>query len=127
VERSGREYGFAAAPVVNARDQYEDAHWQARGAVWRFDDPVYGDAVEYGPVPKLSASPGRLRWTGRPVGFDNQHIFRGLLGLSPARVAELEAHGTIRTWADRPGARPPADWRGEGLIARRLENHVNRS
>jgi crotonobetainyl-CoA:carnitine CoA-transferase CaiB-like acyl-CoA transferase len=119
VVQAGRDWGFAAAPVVCSREHYQDEHLRARGAVWRFEDPVYGDAVEYGPVPKLSASPGRLRWTGRPVGFDNDHVFGSLLGLSPTQVSELEAAGTIRTWADRPGARPPAEWQGEGMLVRR--------
>jgi crotonobetainyl-CoA:carnitine CoA-transferase CaiB-like acyl-CoA transferase len=119
VLQAGQECGFSAAPVVCSRDHYQDEHLRARGAVWRFEDPVYGDAVEYGPVPKMSTSPGRLRWTARPVGFDNDHIFGTLLGLSPTYIAQLEAAGTIRTWADRPGARPPADWKGEGMLARR--------
>ena len=34
----------------------------ARGAVCDFDDPLYGRVVEYGPGPKLSESPGRMRW-----------------------------------------------------------------
>jgi crotonobetainyl-CoA:carnitine CoA-transferase CaiB-like acyl-CoA transferase len=119
IVQAGREWGFAAAPVVCSRDHYQEEHLRARGAVWRFEDPVYGDAVEYGPVPKLSTSPGRLRWTATPVGFDNDHVFGMLLGLSPRHVSELEAAGTIRTWADRAGARPPTDWKGEGMLVRR--------
>jgi len=119
IVQAGQIYGFAAAPVVCSRDQYHDQHLRARGAVWSFEDPVYGEAVDYGPVPKMSASPGRLRWTARPVGFDNDHVFGTLLGLDQTRIAELEAGGAIRTWGDRSGARPPCGWRGEGALVGR--------
>src|SRR5579864_2683779 len=119
VVRLAQECGFAAAPVVCSRDQYQNEHLRARGAVWQFEDPVYGEAVEYGPVPKMSASPGRVRWTARPVGFDNDYVFGTLLGMSLRRISELEAAGAISSWDDRPGARPPADWNGEGLLVGR--------
>ena len=119
VVQAGQDCGFAAARVMCSRDHYLDEHLQARGAVWRFEDPVYGDAVEYGPVPKMSASPGRLRWTARPVGFDNDYVFGTLLGLDARRISQLEADGAIRTWGDRPGARPPSGWRGEGMLLKR--------
>ncbi|MGH7268431.1 MAG: CaiB/BaiF CoA transferase family protein [Candidatus Rokuibacteriota bacterium] len=107
LEALGEKHGFAAARVVSAADRYDDPHLRARGAVWDYEDPVYGPMVEQGPAPKLSATPGRIRWAARPVGWHNDHVFRTVLGLTPPEVQALEAQGVVGRWADRVGARPP--------------------
>ena len=105
--RISGEAGFSAAPVEGGEEHYLDPHLRARGTVWELDDPLYGRIDEYGPVPKLSGSPGRLRWTAKPVGYHNEQVFSGLLGLSEEEMEELARKGVIGKWADIPGARPP--------------------
>ncbi len=114
IEALAAQHGFSAARVASARDHAEDPHWQARGQVVRTDDPLYGEIWNYGPPPKLSATPGRVKWVAKPLGMDNDYVFRGLLGLTPAEIRELEGEGVIGKWADRPGQKPPDDWAGEG-------------
>lgn len=117
IEELSERYRFSAQRVNHAGDHYGDAHLRQRGAVWKFDDPLYGEVVEYGPGPKLSRSPGRMKWSARPVGFDNRHIFRKVLSLDEDEVEQLEAQQVIGTWTDRVGAKPPADWNGrDGLF-----------
>jgi crotonobetainyl-CoA:carnitine CoA-transferase CaiB-like acyl-CoA transferase len=113
IETLADSYGFAAHRVANAADHYQDEHLRKRGAVCEFDDPLYGKVVEYGPGPKLSESPGRMRWIGKPVGFHNGHIFRNLLGLSDDDMQQLTQKQVIGAWADRIGAKPPEGWNGE--------------
>lgn len=108
IVRESEEAGFSAAPVTGGGDQYRDPHLRARGTVWELDDPLYGRVDEFGPVPKLSESPGRIKWTAKPVGYHNERVFGGLLGLSAAQQEELERKKVIGKWADAPGARPPA-------------------
>jgi len=110
LEALGEKHGFAAARVVSAADRYGDPHLRARGAVWEYEDPLYGRMVEQGPAPKLSATPGRIRWAARPVGWHNEHVFRTVLGLSPGEIQALAAQGVIGEWGDRVGAKPPDDW-----------------
>ena len=113
----GARFGFAAAPVQNAKDHIEDEHLRTRGAVWEYEDPLYGPMVEYGPAPKLSASPGRFKWGAKPVGFHNEYVFRTLLGLTSRNLRDLQEKKVIGKWADRIGARPPDDWKpGEGEL-----------
>ena len=113
----GQKFGFAAAPVQNAKDHRGDPHLRARGAVWEYEDPVYGDMVEYGPAPKLSRTPGRIKWAARPVGFHNEYVFRKLLGLTSKQIRALEEKKVIGKWGDRVGAKPPDDWRpGQGEV-----------
>ncbi len=66
--------------------------------------------VEYGPAPKLSATPARIKWAGRPVGFHNELVLKRVLGLDDAEIRELERKRVIGKWADRLGARPPDDF-----------------
>lgn len=110
----GDRHGFAAAPVASGKDHCQDPHLAARRAVWRHDDPIYGRFPLYGPAAKLSATPGRIKWAIKPIGADNDFIFRSLLGLSRSEMSELEALGIIGQWADRPGQKPPDNWQGEG-------------
>ncbi len=113
IDELGAQYGFASSPVLDAKAQYESEHWRARGAVWEYNDPIYGTMVEWGPAPKLSETPGRVKWGARPVGVDNEHVFIRVLGLAPSRLKELEEKGTIGKWVDRVGQKPPEDWDGE--------------
>jgi crotonobetainyl-CoA:carnitine CoA-transferase CaiB-like acyl-CoA transferase len=114
VEAAARRHGFAAARVMSAGDQYEDLHFRARGSVEELDDQVYGRVVDYGPAVQLSATPARHKWAGRPVGWHNRHVFRGILGLAEEEIVDLERRGIVGRWDDRRGAKPPDDWTGEG-------------
>ncbi|MBI5576892.1 MAG: CoA transferase [Deltaproteobacteria bacterium] len=105
--RTSEEAGFSAAPVVGGREQYHDPHLRARGTVWELDDPLYGRIDEFGPGPKLSESPGRMKWTAKPVGYHNEQVLEGLLGLSGEEMEVLSRKKAIGKWADVPGARPP--------------------
>jgi crotonobetainyl-CoA:carnitine CoA-transferase CaiB-like acyl-CoA transferase len=116
IERRARAGGVPAAPVLTARDHDESRHFRARRSVWEHDDAVYGRMVEYGPAPKLSATPARIRWAGRPVGFHNEFVLKRVLGLPDEEIAALEAERVIGRWADRVGPKPPDDWRGQGLL-----------
>jgi len=110
----GDSHGFAAARVASGEDHCRDPHLAARRALWRHDDPLYGRFPLYGPPAKLSATPGRIKWVIKPIGMDNDYIFRGFLGLTAAEVEALAREGIVGRWSDRPGQKPPDDWRGEG-------------
>jgi crotonobetainyl-CoA:carnitine CoA-transferase CaiB-like acyl-CoA transferase len=110
IDALAQKFGFAAAPVQDPKDHHGDAHLRARGAVWQYEDPMYGDLVEYGPAPKLSKTPGRIKWASRPVGFHNEYVFRKLLGLTSSQLRGLEEQKVIGKWANRAGAKPPEDW-----------------
>lgn len=114
VEELASQHGFAAARVASGADHYNDAHWRARGTIREFEDQLLGSLVEYGPAPKMTETPPRLKWTAKPVGFDNDYVFTQLLGMPVIQLREIEAAGVIGRWADRPGAKPPDAWRGEG-------------
>jgi crotonobetainyl-CoA:carnitine CoA-transferase CaiB-like acyl-CoA transferase len=118
LEELADQHEFSAQRVSNSRDHYHDEHLRQRGAVCEFDDPLYGRVVEYGPGPKLSESPGRMRWIAKPVGFHNDYVFKNLLGLSSDEIEELTAKSVVGAWDDRIGAKPPDDWNGrDGVVS----------
>ncbi|MEZ0606095.1 CaiB/BaiF CoA transferase family protein [Paraburkholderia sp. IW21] len=47
------------------------------------------------PVPRLSETPGEIRWPGKTAGADNDAVFSGLLGMPPGRVQQLHNLGVI--------------------------------
>jgi crotonobetainyl-CoA:carnitine CoA-transferase CaiB-like acyl-CoA transferase len=116
VEKTARRFGVPAAPVLTGKDHYESPHLRARRSVWEHEDPVYGEMVEYGPAPKLSATRARIKWAGKPVGFHNEFVLKKILGLADEEIHALEAKGVIGQWADRMGAKPPDGWKGEGVL-----------
>ncbi len=111
LEGLAEKHGFACARVANAEDRYRDEHLRERGAVWEYEDPLYGPMVEHGPAPKLSATPGRIRWSAKPMGWHNEEILTRLLGLSLTHIRELESKKVVGKWAEITGAKPPEDWK----------------
>jgi crotonobetainyl-CoA:carnitine CoA-transferase CaiB-like acyl-CoA transferase len=46
-------------------------------------------------VPRLSETPGEVRWTGPLLGQHNDEVFKGLLGMSEEDVAGLRERGIV--------------------------------
>jgi crotonobetainyl-CoA:carnitine CoA-transferase CaiB-like acyl-CoA transferase len=58
------------------------------------DDEV-GDFTAPGIVPKLSATPGQLRWSGPRAGAHNREVYGELLGLGEKELGALEEEGVL--------------------------------
>ena len=68
----------AAAPVYDMSELAADPHVEARGMVCDLDGvPMQGL------VARLSATPGRLRWAGRPLGADTQAVLTEIPSATP--------------------------------------------
>jgi crotonobetainyl-CoA:carnitine CoA-transferase CaiB-like acyl-CoA transferase len=46
-------------------------------------------------VPRLSATPGEIRWLGEGIGAQNEEIFRDLLGLKDNDLRQMRDEGVI--------------------------------
>ncbi len=114
VEELGSRFGFAASRVLEAKDAYYSDHFRERGAVQEYDDPLYGTMIQQCYPPRLSETPGRLKWSSRPLGFDNEYVFTKILGLPNDQVKELERQGVLFKWNPKiPSHCPPSDWDGK--------------
>jgi crotonobetainyl-CoA:carnitine CoA-transferase CaiB-like acyl-CoA transferase len=96
IEAVLNEAGVVVSRLYDVADISSDPQFLARDMLLHVADPELGDIVVPGFVPKLSASPGRLRWTGPgTVGEHNEHVFCGLLGHDPEDLAAWRERGTI--------------------------------
>jgi crotonobetainyl-CoA:carnitine CoA-transferase CaiB-like acyl-CoA transferase len=84
-----------AGKVNDITDILGDPHVAARAAILAIADPDLGSIRLPAPVPKLSATPGAVRWAGRHPGADNDHVFRELLDLDRATLDSLRQQQVI--------------------------------
>lgn len=85
----------AAAPIYDAQQLRADEHLRARGSFVTLDDPDFGVMTVQAPAAVMSETPGSVEHLGRALGADNEAVYSGLLDLSAARLAELQAAGVI--------------------------------
>ena len=120
VEELGIKHGFAASRVHTGKDMYENPNRRERDFVKEIDDPLYGKYAEHCFPVMMSKTPPKIKWTVRPVGFDNEYVMTKILGRSQTQIDELYTHGVLGKWKDMQGRRPPNDWDGKyGTILRR--------
>ncbi|WP_416530874.1 CaiB/BaiF CoA transferase family protein [Streptomyces coelicoflavus] len=84
----------AVAPVQDVRDVMADPQYRALDTVTTVDDPELGPLRMQNVLFRLSATPGAIRWAGRPHGADTEEVLAGL-GLTPADVKELREEGVV--------------------------------
>lgn len=87
-------HGVPAAKLFSVADMFTDPQYQARGSIQEVDSRI-GPLAVPGVVPKLSATPGCVRWLGAELGAHNQDIYGDLLGLTPAQQDALRAQGVL--------------------------------
>lgn len=84
-----------AGRINNMADVFGDAHVAAREAITRLLDRDLGPVRMPAPVPKLSATPGQVRWAGAHMGAHNADVYEHLLGMDAARLAALRQREVI--------------------------------
>jgi formyl-CoA transferase len=96
IDRVLNEAGVICGPIYTIADIFEDPQFQAREMLLEHEDPEFGPYVGPGIVPKFSGTPCEVRWSATWVeGSHNRDVYGGLLGLSDAELAELEAEGVL--------------------------------
>ncbi|MDL5200992.1 CoA transferase [Streptomyces sp. ALI-76-A] len=84
----------AVAPVQDVRDVLADPQYQALDTVTTVDDPELGPLRMQNVLFRLSATPGAIRWAGRPHGADTEEVLAGL-GLTTAELTALREAGAV--------------------------------
>jgi crotonobetainyl-CoA:carnitine CoA-transferase CaiB-like acyl-CoA transferase len=95
VIKAFEEAQAAAAPVYDIRDVLADPQYQALDSITTVTDPVLGPVRMQNLLYRLSASPGRIAWTGRPHGADTYRILGERLGMSDEHIDALAAAGVV--------------------------------
>ena len=89
------EGGVPAGKIYRAPDMLEDVHFKARESLIKVPHATFRNLWMANVFPRLSATPGEVRWAGPGVGEHNEEIYGGLLGYDSARRAALAAEGVI--------------------------------
>jgi len=81
--------------VFRAPDMLEDPQFKAREAIVATDHPVFGSIRMQNVFPKLSLTPGAVRWPGPGLGAHTDEVLAERAGCSAERLAQLRAKGVI--------------------------------
>jgi len=85
---------LTAHPVQTIADIERDEHWRARGLT--LDVGRNGEAVRmHNVVPRLSETPGEIKWPGGDLGEHNEEIYCGELHMTSADLDSLRSRGVI--------------------------------
>ncbi len=87
--------GLTAAPVYDIADIMEDPHFKARRTFVELPDPQLGTVTMSAPTPRLSDTPGVIRWAGPALGAHNREVYASEMGLSDTELDRLKADGII--------------------------------
>ena len=95
VEAALKEAKVPAAPIYSVADIFADPHYRHRDMLVDVEDAVLGAVTVTGIVPKLSATPGTVRWAGRDIGADTVEILKEELNISGEEVNALARSGVV--------------------------------
>ena len=84
----------AVAPIQDVRDVMTDPQYQALDTITTVDDPELGPLRMQNVLFRLSATPGAIRWTGRPHGADTDTVLSEL-GLTETELTTLRQEGAL--------------------------------
>ena len=90
VEAVLEEHGVPCGKVYRAPEMLDDEHFQAREAIIDVPHAQWEGLKMQNVFPKLSSTPGRVKWAGPALGEHNTDVYRGLLDLSPDEIAALK-------------------------------------
>jgi succinyl-CoA--D-citramalate CoA-transferase len=87
--------GVPAGKVYTAADMLDDPQYAARENIVWVEDAALGEVPMQNVVPRLTETPGSVRWTGPELGQHNHEVYAGILGVSDEAQAELRERGVI--------------------------------
>jgi formyl-CoA transferase len=82
--------GVPCGRIFRAPDMLEDPQFAARQSIVEVDHPVFGKVKMQNAFPRLSETPGSVRWPGAALGAHTREVLEGL-GVDAGRLADLVA------------------------------------
>lgn len=89
------EQGVSGAPVNNVAQIADNEHFRARDLLLSVDDPELGLTSTVHVHPRMSATPGGVKFLGGTIGRDNEAFYLEEIGLSREEFDALMAAGAI--------------------------------
>jgi crotonobetainyl-CoA:carnitine CoA-transferase CaiB-like acyl-CoA transferase len=94
VTRAFEEAQAAVAPIYDVRDVLQDPQYAALESIISVPDEDLGQVKMQNVLFRMLGTPGKVRWSGRRLGQDNNEVYAEL-GVSPERLGELRAAGVV--------------------------------
>ena len=88
------EAGVPAGRIYTAENMIDDPHFVARESIIRVQHEEFPEFPMQNVFPRLSRSPGAVRWTGHELGAATDEVLREN-GYSDAEIAHLRSTGAI--------------------------------
>jgi len=88
-------HGVPAGRVYRAPEMLADPQFKAREAIVEVPHPDFENLSMQNVFPRLSESPGRVRWPGPALGAHNEEVYGELLGLDVKARRRLAEAGVI--------------------------------
>jgi formyl-CoA transferase len=88
-------HGVPCGRIFSAPDMLADPQYRAREAIVETDHEVFGKVKMQGVFPKLSETPGAVRWPGPALGEHTDAVLSETLGFSLEKIAALRAEGVV--------------------------------
>jgi crotonobetainyl-CoA:carnitine CoA-transferase CaiB-like acyl-CoA transferase len=82
-------------PIYSIKDIFEDPHYRERGNIIEVPDKLWGKVKMQGIVPKMSLTPGEVKWIGPELGEHNFEVYKNILGFSESEIKDLKEKGVI--------------------------------
>ncbi|MBF6147578.1 MULTISPECIES: CaiB/BaiF CoA transferase family protein [Nocardia] len=95
VVRAFEKAEAAVAPIYTAADILADPQFRALESIITLEDPELGALRMQNVLFRLSDTPGRIRWTGPPLGAHTEEVL-STYGVGELDMARLRTAGVIR-------------------------------
>lgn len=89
------QHEVAVGGIYRAPEMLEDPHFKARDSIVEVDHPQLGSVAMQNVFPRLSRTPGTVRWAGPSLGQHTREILEKRLGMSETEVDELARAGVV--------------------------------
>ncbi len=89
------EYKVPHGKIFRAPEMLEDAQFKARESIVKVMHPQYGEVAMQNAFPRLSDTPGQVRWVGPELGQHTEEILKSVLGKTDEEIAALRAADVI--------------------------------
>jgi succinyl-CoA:(S)-malate CoA-transferase subunit B len=85
------KFQVPCGPVYGIDEIFEDPQYKARENIAWVKDERVGELAVPNVVPRLSETPGRVKWLGPSQGAHADHVYKERLGLDDAEIERLKA------------------------------------
>jgi formyl-CoA transferase len=89
------EHKVPHGKIFRAPEMLEDAQFKARESIIKVMHPQYGEVAMQNAFPRLSDTPGQVRWVGPELGQHTDEILKSVLGKTDDEIAALRAGDVI--------------------------------